>query len=294
MIYQGSARCICDAHGFLTAMQVQTFLRLSNHAQMENNEEERTTEPSSTKIQLVVTRGMPVESILKGFCSTMFVNFMSWNRAYSVFPLATFIQYKGYQLGARFSRSPSLLNELSLRGWNMQKLMWLEEKRLNHPIRTYRRIGDGFTWTIPFDTKNIQWSKIPDYVLEYACFQMHSRQDRRPIAYQISTTEFIDQDLKFRYLSNFNMLWFLREKVSILIEPREMDPSARPVVHAGRIDNGERSWLYRIEGSGQWESRTSRDAEFPDWCREWERQFKDNWNTFPESYEGELLKPLDS
>lgn len=277
-------------------MQVQTFLRLSNHAQIENNEEERTTEPSSTKIQLVVTQGMPVESILKGFCSTMFVNFMSWNRAYSVFPLSTFIQYKGYQLGGPFSRSPSLLNEYSLRGWNMQKLMWLEEKRLNHPIRTYRRIGDGFTWTIPFDTKSVQWSKIPDYVLEYACFQMHSRQDMGPIAYQISTTEFIDQDLKYRYLSNFNMLWFLREKVdcSMLIEPREMDPSARPVVYAGRIDNGERSWQYRIVGSGQWESRTSRDAEFPDWCREWERQFKENWNFFPEFYEGESLKPLDS
>ena len=97
-------------------MQVQIFLRLSNHAQIENNEEERTTEPSSTKIQLVVTEGMPVESILKGFCSTMFVNFMSWNTAYSVFPLSTFIQYKGYQLGGPFSRSPSLLNEHSLRG----------------------------------------------------------------------------------------------------------------------------------------------------------------------------------
>ncbi len=276
-------------------MQVQTFLRLSNHAQIENNEEERTTEPSSTKIQLVVTEGMPVESILKGFCSTMFVNFMSWNRAYSVFPLSTFIQYKGYQLGGPFSRSPSLLNEHSLRGWDMQKLMWLEEKRLNHPIRTYRRIGDGFTWTIPFDTKNVQWSKIPDYVLELACFQMHSRQGKIPVAYQINTTEFVDQTLKYRYLSNWDMLWFLREKVdcSMLIEPREMDPAAKPVVYAGIMDNRERSLLCRIEGSGKSGSRTSRDAEFPDWYREWERQFG-SWNVFPEFYEGESLKPVDS
>ena len=173
--------------------------------------------------------------------------------------------------------------------------MCLEEKRLNHPIRTYRRIGDGFTWTIPFDTQNVQWSKIPDYVLEYACFQMHSRQDTGPIAYQINTTEFVDQTLKYRYSSNWDMLWFLREKVdsSMLIEPREMDPSAIPVVHAGIMDNPERSLLYRIEGSGGSGSRTSRDAEFPDWYRAWERQFG-NWNVFPEFYEGGSLKGVDS
>ena len=139
---------------------------------------------------------------------------MSWNKAYSVFPLWTFFQYKGYQLRAKSSRSSSFLKRYSLRRWNMHELMWLEEKRLSHPIRTCRRVGDGFAWTIPFDTKNVQWSKVPDHVLVYASYRMHSREDEMPIAYEIYAIEFRDQKLNYRCLSISHMLWFLREKVN--------------------------------------------------------------------------------
>lgn len=54
----------------------------------------------------------------------------------------------------------------------MRERIPLEEHHLNHPVRKYRRVGDGFSWTIPFDTKNIQWSKIPDQVLEHQSFKM--------------------------------------------------------------------------------------------------------------------------
>lgn len=141
-------------------MQVQTSLRLSNHAEIEHEEEECTTESSGTKIQLLLTAGIPIDSIIKGFCSSMTVSFTSWNKAYSKLLLSTFVQYKGYQLRAESSRSSSFLKGYSLKGWNMHELMWLEEKRLNHLIRTCRRVGDGFAWTIPFDTKNVQWSKV--------------------------------------------------------------------------------------------------------------------------------------
>lgn len=65
-----------------------------------------------------------------------------------------------------------------------------------------------------------------------------------------------------------------------------MEQFARPVVSAGIVDKSERSLIHQNEGSGESESRTSRDAEFPDWYREWERQ-SGNWIVFPEFYDGE-------
>ena len=71
----------------------------------------------------------------------------------------------------------------------MQEIMWPEEKRINHPVRKYRQLGDRFTWTIPVDSKKVEWSKTPNYVLEYASFGTVSNHeylglDERYIDYQ--------------------------------------------------------------------------------------------------------------
>ncbi len=50
--------------------------------------------------------------------------------------------------------------------------MWREENGSNHPFRNSRLVGDRFTWTTPFNTKNVTWSRTPDYILEYAGFAM--------------------------------------------------------------------------------------------------------------------------
>lgn len=39
-------------------------------------------------------------------------------------------------------------------------------------IRERRRIDDRYTWTIPFDTRKVEYSKRPGYVLEYSCFKI--------------------------------------------------------------------------------------------------------------------------
>ena len=49
------------------------------------------------EIELHVTICTPVESILQTYTTTE-VNFLSWNKAYSIYPLPTFIQYKSYLL----------------------------------------------------------------------------------------------------------------------------------------------------------------------------------------------------
>ena len=268
------------------------MLKLSNHAQIEHEEEECTTGPSVTKVRLVVDSRTPVETILENFCSTIIVNFMSWNKAYSVFPLSTFVQYKGYQLGVNGHFSSYLQEYLAypLGGWNMQGVVCLEEKRLNHPIKTFRRVGDRFTWTIPFETENVQWSKIPDYVLEYACFQMESRYVMKHFDYKIFTYGYINRTLKYQYLVNWDMQYFVRAEIDCLtaVEPREIDQSAKSVVSAGMTDYRKRSQPRVMAG---WGGLISLDAEFLDWYSEWERRIGDEnkFPEFPEFFEGGSL-----
>lgn len=158
----------------------------------------------------------------------------------------------------------------------MQEVMCLEERRLNHPIRTYRRVGDRFAWKMPFDTENVQQSTIPDYVLEYACFQMQSRRLGMHYDYQVFTYEYTDWILKYRYLSNSCMLRFFHENTY----QREMDQSAKSVVSASTTGIRKRS--HRVRHG--WGGSISLDAEFPDWYSEWERQIGDE-SVFPESRE---------
>ena len=218
----------------------------------------------------------------------MAVNLMSWNKAYSIFPLSTFVQYQGYQLAAKYSPCCLSLKGYSSRGWNLQKFIRLEEHHLNHPIRKYRRVRDGFTWTIPLDTKNVQWSKIPDQVLEYQSFKIMARIGggyaiNEPIGCHIRAREFMDETLSYRYLCSIDLFRFLQSHfcTSILIEPRDTEPSARPVIHAGTMGNRKGPSIKRIEDPEKSKSRTSRDAEFPDWYRAWERLREDE-NGFPE------------
>ena len=219
---------------------------------------------------------------------------MSWNKAYSIFPLSTFVQYKGYKLVGRYktlARDNRLCFSLrgdSLRPWNLQGLIRLDEHHLNHPIRKYRRVGDGFTWTIPFDTKNVQWSQIPDRVLEYQSFKMIARIGKgyginQPIACHIGAIRVMDETLSYSYLCSMDFLRFLHQhfKYSIRREPRDSELCARPSVHAGGMANCEGPSLNRIGNSEKLKSRALREAEFPDWYRKWERLRGDE-NGFPE------------
>ncbi len=105
------------------------------------------------------------------FYSTMVVNLMNWNKAYSMFSLSKFVQYKGYHWklwAAAFCYETILLEG----GICMNACA---ERCLNPTFRRCRWVGDEFIWTISYETKNVQWSKIADHVLEYASCNMYSQ-----------------------------------------------------------------------------------------------------------------------
>jgi hypothetical protein len=122
------------------------------------------------KVQIVLTNTSPIQAIVSGFYNTMIVNCVNWDKACSIFPLSTFIHHRDYMLTEMTDCLTGLLAKYSLRGFDSRGYMWREENGSNHPLRNSRLVGDRFTWTIPFNTKNVTWSRTPDYILKHADF----------------------------------------------------------------------------------------------------------------------------
>ncbi len=241
-------------------------------------------------IELWVTDSLPMRAIFDLMPTTVVTDIMSWNKAYSLFPLSTHIQRKGYLLKELEDYITSA--EYTQQGWKLEELMWPEEKRLNHPIRHTRRVGDRFTWTIPLNTEGVTGSKTPDYVLEHACFGTSVNGDdgsdadlsnlfyntppdsslsdhERVSHYTITARKIIAKTLKYAYTcSNTRMRDYIRLRVdrTTLMELRKIglqdfdEYVADPHNIHKRIENIERpaTWTY-------W------DDELPKWYKAWEQ-----------------------
>ncbi|KAM0805777.1 hypothetical protein BDR22DRAFT_816662 [Usnea florida] len=209
------------------------------------------------------------------------VNIMSWNKAYSVFALPTFILKTCYLLRSWDERAANSANILSRKGLNVQGVLWPEDKRRNHPIRARRRVGDRYTWTIPFDTKKVQMSKTPDYVLEHVCFECSALDaeydDNEPYPdlqgeiryYCLSMGVLESKVLKYSYtFGEFAMREFFKARLhaSTILELRKLNAAERPpnyeqiLLHttSDAIDgalwgfNPPTSWIYRDDEVAKW------------------------------------------
>jgi hypothetical protein len=100
---------------------------------------------------------------------TTVLNFFSWNKAYSLFPLSTFVYHKGYML---VDVERSLPAKYASRGWTTKDILSPGEGGKNNPLKKRRRVGDRFTWMIPFDTTNVTTPNKPTYVLENSWFEL--------------------------------------------------------------------------------------------------------------------------
>ncbi|MCJ1469260.1 hypothetical protein MMC07_007893 [Pseudocyphellaria aurata] len=230
------------------------------------------------RAQIIITWDLPLQTILCNFHSTLVMNFFTWNKAYAIFPLPTFVHHKGYLLKPLENYLSTLLEKYSRRGWRIQGQMWPEESRSNHPIQTNRRIGDKFSWMIPFDTLNVDWSKTPDSALEYSTFGVDTIPNDPARSYRIQVDTFDAGVLRHRYLFNsWNWMMFLGERVDALtiLELYKLPPALRPAAFRGALsdtDRRDRVGLYRAMIDFQkppgW---TYWDDEVPTWYQAWEQ-----------------------
>ncbi|OTB03767.1 hypothetical protein M426DRAFT_12269 [Hypoxylon sp. CI-4A] len=132
---------------------------------------------ADSKVQLIMTSDTPLEAILSSFYTTAIVNFITWNKAYSIFPRATFLDYETAPLKSVNTHYGRLHSKYSKRGWRMRT-----EPIYNVALQfcpaygkhDTRRIGGKDTWIIRLDTTSVGASPRPDFVIEYSQFNLRS------------------------------------------------------------------------------------------------------------------------
>ncbi len=234
---------------------------------------------------MYITRCQPIKSLLLETNDTEGLSFLSWNKAYSVFALSTSIRHESYPFEYLEVQTGDGVQDESLRDGQAQGVMWPEEECCNHPVRKRRRIGDRYTWMIPFDTKNVEPSKTPDYVLEYACFKMevsichdhnkayHREPEDGIRPYTIETHRLESRVLKHTYLcTDAYMRRIFRSLLNsfALLEVRALDPAKRPANYDEIMRNPDDidSALEGFDRPAEW---TYRDDEFPKWYENFEK-----------------------
>ena len=135
--------------------------------------------PYTASIWVIQTQDPPIATHLNGATSTLFSTFFSWNKAIAMCPLTTFIYHDVISLHPP-CKNPrmSSAKTYELRGWkfhDVPKHGYALDGGVESPFRLTRRVGDRYTWTIPFDTQGIDGSEAqPDFVLEHATFSIIS------------------------------------------------------------------------------------------------------------------------
>lgn len=127
-----------------------------------------------TKIQVIATSSAPVDLILRNFGTTAVVNIISWEKAYSLFPVSTFVHYDSFLLRSRSQGNAALLAKYTARGWNNRGPLPRDYRGVNHPVRECRRIGDRWTWGLPLDVNGVVKADKQTEELEKVCFSINS------------------------------------------------------------------------------------------------------------------------
>ncbi|KAK7887474.1 hypothetical protein LTR67_009894 [Exophiala xenobiotica] len=127
---------------------------------------------TQAKIQLIVTKNIPIQAILTNFYTTAVVNIVTWNKAYSLFPKETLLEKKTYMLKPMDDYFETLLRKYARRGWDLEEIVRREDHTPSSSIQPVRRLGDRFTWAVRLPMESLEQSKRPDFVLEHSTFAL--------------------------------------------------------------------------------------------------------------------------
>ena len=249
-------------------------ISLTNYLQMV------TMQNSRSQLNVLLTTGPPILEVLnQGSGSTVTRNFMSWNKAYSIFPVPTFRLYKGYLVDP--CETP-IGNAVYRLGWRLQDVQWPEETKQDKSLGPLRRIGDKYTWCIAFDTDGVDGSLKPDYILESSTFSIENYLQPGTLlrCYKFSAELVRSCILKYEHVvggdhpHHLRSTWpgFLHDRLNGLtrVELLRLDHSHRPAAYhdlmrgAARHDEIDGGIL---EKPLAW---TYYDEEILKWFRAWE------------------------
>ncbi|KAF5232816.1 hypothetical protein FANTH_12795 [Fusarium anthophilum] len=155
---------------------LQTTEEYKNDAEVEMIPRRRVySRLSQPNIQIRVTQttGLPIETILTSSSTTAMVNFITWNKAYCIFPRQTLLKHEFYPLRPLDDDFGSELGELSLHGWTNRDIIWPDHVReKSHSFIPVRRVADSSSLVIALDTNSVVPQAVPDYVIELSPFEI--------------------------------------------------------------------------------------------------------------------------
>ncbi|KAI0149469.1 hypothetical protein GGR57DRAFT_514875 [Xylariaceae sp. FL1272] len=139
---------------------------------------------SQVKVKVIATRSVPVLCILRSFFTTCIINIITWNKAFCVFPRATFLYHYTVAVQRLDSHFGSLHAKYSKRGWRMwthpirptaaRDLFGINEPRDDHRCR---RVGDSGCWVLNLNTSGVKRPSMPDFVIECTDFEVRRTLD---------------------------------------------------------------------------------------------------------------------
>lgn len=247
---------------------------------------ERKSSTGTKHLRIGIARVAPIVAIINlKRHSTICLNIISWNKAYAIFPKSSFISHKGFLAHAL---DINLKDDYSRHGWRIQDVQWAEDERRDKSFGLTRRVGDKYTWTIPFDTTKVSWSLTPDFVLEHAVFSIEKHKLNRTgpshyYGYKTSTGHRSTAMLRYSYAipghpstpqgeNYLSWIYFLSARLDRLtpIEISKLAPANRPTNFA-QILNGEvPHWDIDPNKFTKPDDWVFWDEEIPDWCKVWE------------------------
>lgn len=130
-----------------------------------------------------------------------------------------------------------LLSKYGTRGWTSQGDLWPEDEASHKSMVEPRRLGDKWTWIIPFDQTGVGRPNTPDSVLEFSTFDLrkYNCSQPNPGYYSIQVQRFGSLVLKYHYVSSTayeNEFWtsFAAPRLERLsmIELWKIPPELRP------------------------------------------------------------------
>ena len=114
----------------------------------------RKTDEFGLELRVVVHVRTSMFQLLRDAETTADLNFISWNKAYSMLPVATFVKKEAYVLTERIDEIPAATYQhLEREGICVKRIPWTSSYDVAVPRR--RRVGDEHSWTIGLDTADI-------------------------------------------------------------------------------------------------------------------------------------------
>ena len=231
-------------------------------------------ELAEKKIQIISYEESPILAVLSSFYTSVMINVISWGNAYAIFPYSTFIRRDGLMFHEQDECFETQRQKYQQRGWAIEESPPVDEKAYRCEFARTRRVGDRFSFIIPFDTIGIEPPRVPDTVLEYASFSLERDiSDDYTGPHRISACTRHACVLKYAYTCTPLLSHTIGSKLDKLTleEIQKIPESSRPQYFDRMTGGDDVMWLYRDQLRDDGIQLRQYDDEIPGWYTEWEK-----------------------